>query len=112
LLLPFTLAAIFWLQQQGDARFLAESRITDLLLVLAGPVSVLPLAFFTAGTRLLPMTTVGILFYVTPSLQFLCGILLLGEAIDIDKLLGFTGIWIGLAIFTWNLLSRQQNTSH
>ena len=112
LLLPFTLAAIFWLQQQGDARFLAESRITDLLLVLAGPVSVLPLAFFTAGTRLLPMTTVGLLFYLTPSLQFLCGILLLGEAIDIDKLLGFTGIWLGLAIFTWNLLSRQQNTNH
>lgn len=112
LLLPFTLAAIAWLQQQGDARFLAESRSIDLLLVLAGPVSVLPLAFFTAGTRLLPMATVGILFYVTPSLQFLCGILLLGEAIDIDKLLGFAGIWIGLAIFTWHLLSRQQNTSH
>ena len=112
LLLPFTLAAIVWLQQQGDARFLAESRSIDLLLVLAGPVSVLPLAFFTAGTRLLPMTSVGILFYLTPSLQFLCGILLLGEAIDIDKLLGFAGIWIGLAIFTWHLLSRQQNTSH
>ena len=108
LLLPFTLAAIFWLQLQGEARFLAESRGIDLLLVLAGPVSVLPLAFFTAGTRMLPMTTVGILFYLTPSLQFLCGIVLLGEAIDVDKLLGFTGIWIGLAIFTWHLLTRKQ----
>jgi len=108
LLLPLTLAAIAWLHQQGDARFLTESRTTDLLLVLAGPVSVLPLAFFTAGTRLLPMTSVGILFYVTPSLQFLCGILLLGEAIDVGKLLGFVGIWLGLAIFTWHLLTQKQ----
>ncbi len=108
LLLPFTLAAIWWLHQQGQAQFLGQSRTIDLLLVLAGPVSVLPLAFFTAGTRLLPMTTVGILFYLTPSLQFLCGILLLGEAVDVDKLLGFAGIWLGLAIFTWHLLTRKQ----
>jgi len=106
LLLPFTLAAIFWLQQQGQAQFLHQAGATDILLVLGGPITVLPLAFFTAGTRLLPMTTVGILFYVTPSLQFLCGILLLGEAIDVDRLLGFAGIWMGLAIFTYNLLVR------
>jgi chloramphenicol-sensitive protein RarD len=107
LLLPITLAAMAWLHMQGQAQFLGHSRTVDLLLVLAGPVSVLPLAFFTAGTRMLPMTSVGILFYLTPSLQFLCGILLLGEAIDVDRLLGFTGIWIGLAIFTWHLLTRQ-----
>ena len=69
----------------------------------------LPLAFFTAGTRMLPMTTVGILFYVTPSLQFLCGVWLLGEPFDTDRLIGFIGIWTGLAIFTWDLLSRQQS---
>jgi len=107
LLLPFTLAALAWLQVQGEAHFPGQSRSIDLLLIFAGPVSVAPLAFFTAGTRLLPMTSVGILFYLTPSLQFLCGILLLGEAIDVNKLLGFAGIWIGLAIFTWHLLTRK-----
>jgi len=65
------------------------------LLILGGPVTVIPLAFFTAGTRLLPLTTVGILFYVTPSLQFLSGVILLGEAFNYNKLLGFIGIWIG-----------------
>ncbi len=53
---------------------------TDMLLILGGPITIIPLAFFTAGTRMLPLTTVGILFYVTPSLQFLSGVLLLGEA--------------------------------
>jgi chloramphenicol-sensitive protein RarD len=69
LLLPFTLALILWLHHRGDAMFLNQARATDMLLILAGPVTVLPLAFFTAGTRMLPMTTVGILFYVSSVLS-------------------------------------------
>lgn len=109
LLLPFTLASILWLHYRGEASFLSHSRGTDLWLILAGPVTVLPLAFFTAGTRLLPLTTVGILFYVTPSLQFFCGVALLGEAFDVNKMIGFIGIWIGLAIFSYSLLSGKKS---
>ena len=79
LLLPFTLALMLWLHYSGRAVFLNLTWNTDLLLILGGPITIMPLAFFTAGTRMLPMTTVGILFYVTPSLQFLSGVLLLGE---------------------------------
>ena len=107
LLLPFTLALMLWLHQQGGASFLNHSRQTDLWLILAGPVTVVPLALFTAGTRLLPMTTVGVLFYVTPSLQFLTGVAILGEPFDRHTLLGFAGIWCGLALFTWGLLTRR-----
>ena len=115
LLLPLTLGLILWLHQQEQAVFLNLNRSTDLWLVLAGPVTVLPLAFFTAGARMLPMTTVGILFYVTPTLQFICGVMLLGEAFDTNKLIGFIGIWGGLAIFTYGLLQpavgRRKNYS-
>ncbi len=104
LMLPLTLALILTLHFRGEALFLQHDRLTDMLLILAGPVTVLPLAFFTAGTRLLPMTTVGILFYVTPSLQFLTGITLLGETLSGDRLIGFAGIWMGLAAFTRGLL--------
>ncbi len=110
LLLPFTLALIFWLHYQDEAIFLNYSLNTDLLLIIGGPITVIPLAFFTAGTRLLPMTTVGILFYVTPSLQFLSGIILLGESFSLNKLAGFIGIWIGLAIFTYSLLTNREKT--
>jgi chloramphenicol-sensitive protein RarD len=109
LLLPFTLALMAWLHFRGQAMFLNHSLDTDLLLMLGGPVTVIPLALFTAGTRMLPMTTVGILFYVTPSLQFLSGILLLGESFDFNKLIGFIGIWIGLAIFSYSLLMRKDS---
>jgi len=104
LLLPFTLVLIFWLHYQNEAVFLNQTLNTDFLLILGGPITVIPLAFFTAGTRMLPMTTVGILFYVTPTLQFLSGIILLGELFDLNKLVGFIGIWTGLAIFTYSLL--------
>jgi len=110
LLLPFTLALLLWQQFRGEAMFLHYAWDTDLLLILGGPITIIPLAFFTAGTRMLPMTTVGILFYVTPSLQFLSGVLLLGESFNFDKLLGFIGIWIGLAIFSYSLLTKREST--
>ena len=108
LLLPFTLALLLWQQFRGEAMFLHYAWDTDLLLILGGPITIIPLAFFTAGTRMLPMTTVGILFYVTPSLQFLSGVLLLGESFSLDKLVGFIGIWIGLAIFSYSLLMSRK----
>lgn len=109
LLLPFTLVLIVWLHYQHQASFLNHTLNTDLLLIIGGPITIIPLAFFTAGTRMLPMATVGILFYVTPSLQFLSGILVLGEAFNLDRLAGFMGIWIGLAIFTYSLLTKRES---
>jgi len=108
ILLPYTFAALWWIHHQGQALFLNYDIKTDWLLILGGPVTVIPLAFFTAGTRMLPMTTVGVLFYVTPTLQFLSGILILGESFDSNRLIGFAGIWIGLAIFTFSLLRQTE----
>ena len=105
LILPMTLGLILWLHHSDTAWFLNHTRTTDFWLILGGLVTVVPLAFFTAGTRMLPMASVGILFYVTPTLQFLIGVFLLGESFDLEKLIGFVGIWIGLAVFTYSLLS-------
>jgi chloramphenicol-sensitive protein RarD len=107
ILLPFTTGLILWLHSQGSAMFLNDSLSTDMWLFLAGPVTVIPLVLFTTGARMIPMTSVGILFYVTPTLQLLCGILFFNEAFNQDKLIGFTAIWIGLLIFSYSLLSNQ-----
>ncbi len=104
ILLPFTLTLVLWLHHHSEAMFLNYKSTTDWLLMLGGPITVLPLAFFTAGTRLLPMTTVGVLFYITPTLQLLSGIFILGESFDSSQLIGFAGIWIGLGIFTYSLV--------
>ena len=111
LLLPATLGLVLWLHWHGQALFLRLDNNTDLLLALGGAITVAPLVLFTAGTRLLPMTTVGVLFYVTPSLQFLSGIAVLDEAFDLHKLIGFVGIWIGLAIFSVDLVRRDTTST-
>jgi len=110
ILLPFTIGMILWLHSKGVAMFINDGLTTDLLLILTGPVTAVPLALFTMGTRMLPMTSVGILFYVTPTLQFLCGILVFDEAFNLDKLIGFVAIWIGLFIFSYSLLSHHSRS--
>ena len=111
LLLPFTIALILWLHINGNAMFLNDKLSTDMWLFLAGPVTVIPLVLFTTGARLLPMSSVGILFYVTPTLQFLGGVWFFNEVFNQDKLIGFTAIWIGLLIFSYSLLSKQAKTA-
>ena len=107
LLLPFTIALILWLHSNGNAIFLNDKPSTDIWLFLAGPVTVIPLVLFTTGARLLPMSSVGILFYVTPTLQFLGGVWFFNEVFNQDRLIGFAAIWIGLLIFSYSLLSKQ-----
>ncbi len=107
---PFALAWVIWLHQTGTNFFLKEPPLINMWLVLGGLVTVAPLALFTAGARLLPMTTVGILFYITPTMQFLTGTFLMHEPMNTDKFIGFIGIWLGLALYTISLLRSRQRS--
>ena len=83
LLSPLALAWLVWLQADGSAAFASVTLTTDLLLVLGGAVTAIPLLMFTAAARRLPYSTLGFLQYVAPSLQFL---LADGLAYAVDKL--------------------------
>jgi chloramphenicol-sensitive protein RarD len=106
ILLPFSLAVILYLSFTQQTSFLNDSSMTDLWLCLAGLVTVIPLLLFTAGARLLPLTTTGILFYITPSLQFLVGVWVFNEVINPHQLIGFIGIWAGLLIYSYALIKE------
>ena len=84
------------------------SASTNLWLLLAGIVTVIPLVLFTAGARLLPMTTTGILFYITPTIQFLVGIFFFKENINPNQVIGFFGIWLGLVLYAYSLISQKK----
>ncbi len=101
---PFALALLAYLHQQHTAVFMQLNPSTDLWLVLGGLVTVVPLALFTTGTRSLPMTSVGILFFITPSMQFVMGAVVLGEPVSIHKLISFSIIWAGLILYSISLL--------
>lgn len=108
LLIPFSLSYVVYLAATDKASFLNDTFSTDLWLLLAGLVTVIPLIFFTAGARLLPMTTSGILFYITPTMQFLVGALIFHESVNLNQLIGFLGIWTGLALYTYSLFTTKR----
>lgn len=78
------------------------------LLVLAGPLTAVPLLLFAAGARRLPLATVGLLQYLSPSLQLVLGIWVFGEPFDGARLVGFACIWAGLAVYSADALLRNR----
>ena len=110
LLLP-ALGVLVWSESQGNGGFPLEYGIgASLMLVLAGIITALPLVGFAYAVRRIPLTSVGLMQYIAPTLQFLIGVFVLHEAFDRDRLVGFALIWIALAVFAGEgLLRGRQN---
>lgn len=99
LLAPCAAAWMLWLALQGHADFLHVNPATDVLLVLGGAVTAIPLLFYVGAARRLPLSTLGLLFYLTPSLQFAVGIFVYGEPFPPTRAITFVLVWVGLVIF-------------
>jgi chloramphenicol-sensitive protein RarD len=98
LLAPLSIAWLLWLAHQGKAA-LGTSLTLDVLLILSGAITALPLLLFTAAAKRLPYSTLGFLQYIAPSLQFLIAVVLLGETLTPTHILCFAAIWTALVIF-------------
>lgn len=107
LVAPLALLWLLHLAQQGQLAFGSAGVQINLLLALAGLVTVLPLALFLSSMPHLRLGTIGIIQYVTPTLQFLCG-LALGEAFGAVQGLSFAFIWVALIVFTVDALNHTQ----
>ncbi|MBV8685077.1 MAG: EamA family transporter RarD [Alphaproteobacteria bacterium] len=99
-LTPLALGWILLVQQGGDGAFLRD-RTTDLLLILGGAVTAVPLLLFTAAAKRLPYSTLGFLQYIAPSIQFLLAVLAFGEPLTRSHLICFGAIWAALAVFVF-----------
>jgi chloramphenicol-sensitive protein RarD len=97
------------MQVTGDAAFVNDGVLITALLIGAGAITAVPLIMFAAGVRLIPLTTLGILQFISPTIQFLLGVLVYHEPFNLQRLLGFTLVWIALAVFTAeNLITRRR----
>ena len=76
--------------------------------VVGGALTALPLIGFAYGARRIPYTLTGLLQYISPTLQLLCGALILGESFDIRQAIGFGCIWAALAIYAADGWRRAQ----
>ncbi len=106
----FLPALIFLISQEiyGTGSFGHTSIQNNLLLALTGIVTAVPLIFFAYGARNIPLTIMGLLQYVAPTLQFLSGVFLFHEPFTQHQLIGFGIIWIALIIFTVENLSYRK----
>lgn len=82
-----------------QAAFLQINRQTDALLMMCGVVTIAPLALFAIAARRVPLSLIGILQYVGPTLQFLVGTLIFHESFSGWKVVGFVFVWIGLLLY-------------
>jgi chloramphenicol-sensitive protein RarD len=103
---PLMLAYLLWTAHAGTLSFLAHDRLLDALLIASGAVTAIPLVLFAYGVRRVPLSTVGLIQYVGPTLQLLTGVFVFHEAFSRTQLIGFGLIWIALLIYAGDGLWR------
>ena len=111
-LAPFAALYVGVLALQGTSTFASEGVGHSLLLASAGVVTAIPLLAFGAAATRVPLSTIGVLQYIGPTLQLLLGVLLRHEPFGVGRAVGFVLVWIALAIFTADLIGqRRRETS-
>jgi chloramphenicol-sensitive protein RarD len=97
---------VVWTAADGSGALGRTGLPTDLLLVGAGAITLTPLVLFSAGARRIPLTTLGFLQYLAPSLALIVGTVVYGEPFTRVHAVSFGLIWTALAVFTWDGLRR------
>ena len=109
LLLPFALAYLGWLAQQGQLVFGSLPPLLLATLIGSGIVTTVPLLLFAAGARRISMSDLGIIQYVSPTIQFLLGLFLFGEAFDVSRFTGYGWVWLGVAVYLFGIWHQQRS---
>ncbi|MBO0676396.1 EamA family transporter RarD [Mycolicibacterium sp. S2-37] len=108
--LPVAAGFLVVLGVQGHGHFLSEGWTHSLLMVLAGPITAVPLLLFAAAAQRLPLVTLGLLFYINPGLQMAWGVLVGHEPMPVGRWVGFGLIWLALALLAGDALRRRPAT--
>ena len=108
LLTPLSLGYVVYLATTGAGAFLAQGISLDVLLILAGPFTAIPLLLFAAGARLVRLSTMGFLQYLAPSISLLIAVFLYDEPFTQAHAVTFALIWSALALVTWEALRRER----
>jgi chloramphenicol-sensitive protein RarD len=99
LLFPFAAGYILWCELSGQGSMTELGWGLNGVLLLAGPVTAVPLVLFAVGARRIPLSTVGLLQYIAPTMQLLTAILIFHESFSTPRIVGFSMIWAALAIY-------------
>ena len=107
-LVPVAVAYLVLLGFTGDLTFLTEGPDHALLLASAGVVTAIPLLAFGAAATRVPLSTLGVLQYLAPTLQLVVGVAVQGESFGGVRVLGFGLVWLALAVFSYDLVGQRR----
>jgi chloramphenicol-sensitive protein RarD len=99
---PVAIVVLVLVGFRGETTFMQDFPAHPLLLASAGLATALPLLLFAAAARRVPLVTIGLLQFITPVLQLLCGVLLLGETMSTSRWVGFGIVWVALVVLTFD----------
>ncbi len=102
-ILPFAIVAFYLISINGFNDFKIEDPPMMLLIFLAGPMTVIPLFLYVRGVELCGLGPTGMIFYITPTLQFLLGFFYYDEVFSLNKLVSFIFIWIAVIVYLKDL---------
>ncbi len=102
-ILPFAIIGFYFIYTSGNLDFGTNSLKLSFILTIAGPMTVIPLFFFVKGVHLAGLGPSGMLFFITPTFQFILGLFLYNEPFDIYRLIGFILIWLAVIIYIFDL---------
>ena len=102
-LAPLGAMFLIWVWWTGSAHF-AQDMPTSALLMVSGPLTALPLILFSYATKRVHLSTVGVLQYLNPTLQFACAVFILAEPFGRVQLYVFSMIWVAVALYSWAAL--------
>ena len=109
---PLALILFWYVQRSGGVVFPSAHAGTVLMLVLSGVITVGPLWLFNVATKRLPLVTIGMLQYLTPTILFFLSVLVFLEPIDTGRVLGFIAIWLALGFYTADAIQRPHMTAN
>jgi chloramphenicol-sensitive protein RarD len=106
LLTPFAAGYLIWAELAGVGVLGHSTGLVAGLLLAGGVITSVPLVLFSFGARQVPYSTIGVLQFLAPTLQLLCGLVVFREPFESSRATGFVLIWIGLLIYAGNALWR------
>jgi chloramphenicol-sensitive protein RarD len=105
MLLP-SLGYLFYIQYHGNAGFLHQTSQINVMLLLLSFVTTVPLLAFSAGAQQIPLTLLGLLQYIAPTMQFILGVFVFKEPFSTVNLIGFLIIWTALILYSAESLNH------
>lgn len=111
ILFPVAGLVLGYIEIQGSAAVASSGWSLGLLLAFLGPVTAIPLMSYAAAANRLPLAMLGVLQYSTPSVIFILGLTVFGETVNTGEWIGFTLIWVALAIFSTDAIRRSRKPS-